>query len=103
MAHYLRAAGYRTILARQDAFRRAGPAARFRRAADHRHLSGRLPVGARLVEGPEATGPPASAWGTCVDAGPCVRNMQIDYDEEVAHVAVQKVYDLARRKTVRSS
>jgi choline-sulfatase len=37
--------------------------------------------------------------GHVVDAGPCVRNMQIDYDEEVAHVAVQKIYDLAREKS----
>ena len=54
MAHYLRAARVSDDTRRQDAFRRAGPAARFRRAADHRHLSRGLPVGARLVEGPEA-------------------------------------------------
>lgn len=31
-----------------------------------------------------------------VDAGICTRGLQIDYDEEVAHSAVQKLYDLAR-------
>ena len=30
------------------------------------------------------------------DAGICLRNVQIEYDEEVAHRAVRKVYDLAR-------
>lgn len=32
-----------------------------------------------------------------VEAGPCVRNMQMDYDDEVAYQGIQKLYDLARR------
>ena len=31
-----------------------------------------------------------------VDAGVCVRSLQIDYDDEVEHSGVQKIYDLAR-------
>ena len=31
-----------------------------------------------------------------VEAGVCVRSLQIDYDEEVEHHALQKLYDLAR-------
>jgi choline-sulfatase len=31
-----------------------------------------------------------------VDSGVCTRGLQIDYDEEVEHTAVQKLYDLAR-------
>jgi choline-sulfatase len=31
-----------------------------------------------------------------VDAGICVRGLQIDYDEEVEHAGIQKLYDLAR-------
>ena len=31
-----------------------------------------------------------------VEAGTCVRSMQIDYDDEVEYFAVQKIYDLAR-------
>ena len=46
----LRAPGYRTVLSRQDAFRRPRPAARLRGAADHRHLSGRLRLDARLAQ-----------------------------------------------------
>jgi choline-sulfatase len=31
-----------------------------------------------------------------VEAGPCVRSLQLDFDEEVAHQAERKIYDLAR-------
>lgn len=31
-----------------------------------------------------------------VEAGPCVRSLQLDYDEETAFLAKQKIYDLAR-------
>ena len=32
-----------------------------------------------------------------VEAGPCVRTMQMDYDDEVEYHGLQKIYDLARR------
>lgn len=32
-----------------------------------------------------------------VEAGPCVRTMQMDYDDEVEYNALQKIYDLARK------
>jgi len=31
-----------------------------------------------------------------VEAGPCLRSLQIDYDDETAFLANQKIYDLAR-------
>ncbi len=31
-----------------------------------------------------------------VEAGPCARSMQIDFDDEVAHQAVRRIYDFAR-------
>ena len=31
-----------------------------------------------------------------VEAGACARNLQIDYDDEVEHAGIQKIYDLAR-------
>jgi choline-sulfatase len=31
-----------------------------------------------------------------VDAGTCVRSLQMDYDDEVEHFAIQRLYDLAR-------
>ncbi|MEZ5660900.1 MAG: choline-sulfatase [Burkholderiaceae bacterium] len=32
-----------------------------------------------------------------IEAGHCLRSLQIDYDDEVEHAAVQKLYDLRRR------
>jgi choline-sulfatase len=31
-----------------------------------------------------------------VEAGPCIRSMQVDYDDEVEYRAVQRIFDLAR-------
>ena len=31
-----------------------------------------------------------------LEAGPCIRSMQMDYDDEVSNKSVQKLYDLAR-------
>ena len=98
MAHYLRVAGYRTILAGKMHF--VGP--------DQLHGYGErlttdiYPADFLWVpdwsQGP-AYRPTGVGMGHVVDAGPCVRNMQIDYDEDVAHVAVQRIYDLARERT----
>jgi choline-sulfatase len=98
MAHYLRAAGYRAILAGKMHF--VGP--------DQLHGYGErlttdiYPADFLWVpdwsKGPEDR-PTGVGMGHVVDAGPCVRNLQIDYDEETAHVAVQKIYDLAREPT----
>ena len=95
MAHYLAAAGYRTILAGKMHFV----------GADQLHgFSERLTTDIYPAEflwvpdwskGPGFK-PTGVGMGHVVDAGPCVRNMQIDYDEEVEHVAVQKIFDLAR-------
>lgn len=95
MAHYLADAGYRTILSGKMHFV----------GADQLHgYQERLTTDIYPAEflwvpdwsrGP-AHRPTGIGMGHVVDAGPCVRNMQIDYDEEVAHAAVQKIYDLAR-------
>ncbi|MFO1397676.1 MAG: choline-sulfatase [Burkholderiales bacterium] len=95
MAHYLRAAGYRTILAGKMHF--VGPDQLH--GFDERLTTDIYPADFLWVpdwsQGPSHR-PTGVGMGHVVDAGPCVRNMQIDYDEEVAHVAVQKIYDLAR-------
>ena len=44
-----------------------------------------------------APNPAGISMRPVVEAGPCVRNMQIDYDDEVEYQGVQKLYDLARR------
>ena len=95
MAHYLAAAGYRTILAGKMHF--VGP--------DQLHgYAERLTTDIYPAEflwvpdwskGP-GDKPTGIGMGHVVDAGPCTRNMQIDYDEEVEHAAVQRIYDLAR-------
>ena len=41
--------------------------------------------------------PSATGLNGVVDAGPAARTLQEDFDEEVAHAAVQTIYDLARR------
>jgi choline-sulfatase len=98
MAHYLRAAGYRAILAGKMHF--VGPDQLH--GYDERLTTDIYPADFLWVpdwsKGP-AHKPTGVGMGHVVDAGPCVRNMQIDYDEEVEHVAVQKLYDLARSRT----
>ncbi len=96
MAHYLGAAGYRTILAGKMHF--VGPDQLH--GFDERLTTDIYPADFLWV--PDwsqgaANKPTGVGMGHVVDAGPCVRNMQIDYDEEVEHVAVQKLYDLARQ------
>ncbi len=41
--------------------------------------------------------PSGISMRSVVEAGPCVRSLQVDYDEEVEFHAVRKLYDLARR------
>ncbi|MGE0314987.1 MAG: choline-sulfatase [Lautropia sp.] len=95
MAHYLAAAGYRSILAGKMHF--VGPD---QLHGYHERLTTDIYPSEFLwvpdwSKGPDYK-PTGVGMGHVVDAGPCVRNMQIDYDEEVAHVAVQKIYDIAR-------
>lgn len=95
MAHYLAAAGYRTILAGKMHFVGADQLHGY-----HERLTTDIYPAEFLwvpdwSKGP-AHKPTGVGMGHVVDAGPCTRNMQIDYDEEVAHVAVQRIYDLAR-------
>lgn len=98
MAHYLRAAGYRTILAGKMHF--VGPDQLH--GYEERLTTDIYPADFLWVpdwsKGPDYR-PTGVGMGHVVDAGPCLRNMQIDYDEETAHVAVQKIYDLARDRT----
>ncbi len=98
VAHYLAAAGYRTVLAGKMHFV----------GADQLHgYAERLTTDIYPAEflwvpdwskSPALSKPTGVGMGHVVDAGPSRRNMQIDYDEEVAHAAVQKLYDLARER-----
>jgi len=95
VAHYLRALGYHTALCGKMHF--IGPdqlhgfherlttdiiGSDFALTADWSETVPSSPAGATLK--------------TVLDAGHCVRSLQIDYDDEVEHCAIQKLYDLAR-------
>jgi choline-sulfatase len=95
MAHYLAALGYRTILCGKMHF--IGP--------DQLHgYEERLTTDIYpsdfvwtpdFLKGPEYR-PTGTSMRAVVEAGPCVRSLQIDYDDEVEHRGVQRLYDLAR-------
>jgi len=95
MAHYLRHAGYRTILCGKMHF--IGP--------DQAHgFEERLTTDIYPADfgwTPDwrkgaAYRPTGVSMRGVVEAGPCVRSMQIDYDDEVEYHGIQRLYDLAR-------
>lgn len=96
LAHYLGAAGYRTVLCGKMHF--IGP--------DQLHgFAERLttdiyPADFSWTPDWERPGPPEAGSKITlrgvVEAGICQRSLQIDYDDEVQHRAVRKLYDLAR-------
>ena len=81
---------------RQDAFLRPGSAARLRGAADDRHLS--RPISAGRPTGTSRTPGRAGTtiMGSVIDAGPCVRTNQMDFDDEVIFAAERMIYDHVR-------
>lgn len=96
MAHYLCAAGYRTILSGKMHF--IGP-------DQHHGYEERLTTDIYPStfawtpdwrEG-EFAKPSGISMRSVVEAGPCVRSLQIDYDDEVEFHAVRRLFDLARR------
>jgi choline-sulfatase len=95
LPYYLRAHGYHTALSGKMHF--IGP--------DQQHgYQERLTtdiIGSDFAltaewSAPEPSSPAGATLKTILDAGPCIRSLQLDYDDEVAHCAVQKLYDLAR-------
>ena len=95
LAHYLASLGYRTILCGKMHF--IGP--------DQLHgYEERLTTDIYpsdfswtpdFLEGPEFR-PTGVSMRPVVEAGPCVRSLQVDYDEEVEYRGIQRLYDLAR-------
>jgi choline-sulfatase len=93
LAHYLRAAGYATTLCGKMHF--IGP--------DQLHgFAERLTTDvypsnfAWTPDWTEGDRPTGISMRAVVEAGLCVRGLQIDYDDEVEHRALQKIHDLAR-------
>ena len=95
IAHYLTHLGYRTILCGKMHF--IGP--------DQLHgYEERLTTDIYpsdfswtpdFLRGPEYR-PTGVSMRPILEAGPCARSLQIDYDDEVEYRAVQKLFDLAR-------
>ncbi len=98
LAHYLRSAGYHTVLSGKMHF--IGPdqmhgfterittdiyPANFAWTPDWKIGERYRPTGINPV--------------AIVDAGICVRSLQIDYDDEIENTTVQKIYDFARFQT----
>ena len=95
LAHYLRLLGYHTTLCGKMHF--VGP--------DQLHgYAERLTtdiIGADFVLTPdwrdgEHSNPAGATVSMVLQSGSCKRSLQIDYDDEVEHCGVQKLWDLAR-------
>jgi choline-sulfatase len=95
MAHYLRHAGYWTELCGKMHF--IGPDQEH--GFDQRSVTDVYPANFQWIAdwqaGP-AFVPSGTALNGVVEAGPCIRTMQEDYDDEVEHSAIQSLYDRAR-------
>lgn len=95
MAHYLAALNYRTILCGKMHF--IGPDQLH--GYEERLTTDVYPASFAWMPNWER-GPKYISSGVnlsaVVEAGPCVRSLQMDYDDEVEYAGVQKLYDLAR-------
>jgi len=95
LAHYLRAAGYHTVLCGKMHF--IGPDQLH--GFDERIVTDIYPSNFAWTPdwiAGERYRPTGINMRAVVDAGVCVRGLQLDYDDEVEHAGVQKLYDLAR-------
>ncbi len=95
LAHYLRSAGYHTVLCGKMHF--VGPDQLH--GFDERIVTDIYPSNFAWTPDwivGERYRPTGINMRAVVDSGLCARSLQIDYDEEVEHCGVQKLYDLAR-------
>ena len=102
-AHYLRARGYYTCISGKMHF--VGPD-QFH-GFQERLTTDIYPSDFSWTPAPEERdaanrfGAGVSSVESVLDAGPMIRTMQIDYDEDVAHYAVREIYARARSADVR--
>ena len=96
MAHYLRLAGYRTILSGKMHF--VGPDQLH--GFEERLTTDVYPSDFAWTANWDAATERLGKWfynlETVTDAGPVLANFQIDYDDEVGFTAVRRLYDMAR-------
>jgi choline-sulfatase len=93
--HYLRRAGYRTILAGKMHFIGADQLHGF----EERLTTDIYPADFTWTpdwEQPHVRPEWYHNMGSVADAGPCVRTNQLDFDDEVVYATRQKLFDLAR-------
>jgi len=94
-AHYLRLAGYRTVLAGKMHFCGADQLHGF----EHRLTTDIYPADFGWTpdwENPHSRPSWYHSMGSVIDAGICVRSNQIDFDEEVVFAAERLIYDHVR-------
>ena len=100
MPHYMRALGYETFLSGKMHF--IGPDQLH--GFEERLTTDVYPADFQWIAdwsaGP-AFVPSGTALNGVVEAGPCIRTMQEDYDDDVEYQTRRKIYDLARRQNVK--
>lgn len=96
VAHYLRLLDYETILCGKMHF--VGPDQLH--GYEERLITDIYPANFAWVpdwtQGPR-NAPTGISMRAVIEAGPCERSLQIDYDDETEYYALQKLFDLARR------
>ncbi len=95
MAHYLRSAGYRTILSGKMHFIGPDQVHGFNERLTTDVYPSTFKWIADWNAGPQFV-PSGTALNGVVESGPSIRTMQEDFDDEVEYQSVQKIYDLAR-------
>ena len=95
MAHYLRGAGYHTVLCGKMHFVGPDQVHGFNERLTTDIYPSNFSWVPDWVEG-EKYRPTGINMSAVVDAGVCVRSLQMDYDDDVENAGVQKIYDLAR-------
>ena len=95
MAHYLTVLGYRSILCGKMHFIGADQLHGFEERLTTDIYPSDFSWTPDFLKGP-AFRPTGVSMRPIIEAGPCVRSLQIDYDDEVEHHGIQKLYDLAR-------
>ncbi|QBR03598.1 choline-sulfatase [Paraburkholderia pallida] len=96
-AHYLRAGGYRTVLSGKMHF--CGPDQLH--GFEERLTTDIYPADFGWVpdwDRPEVRPSWYHNMSSVLDAGPCVRTNQLDFDDEVTFTVRQKLYDIARER-----
>ena len=98
LAHYLRSAGYHTVLSGKMHFIGPDQVHGFTERISTDIYPANFAWTPDWIVG-ERYRPTGINPVAIVDAGVCVRSLQIDYDDEIENTTVQKIYDLARFQT----